>query len=84
MKNHFLGLKKLLTGVEDFYEKHTNSDLMTCNFTRLSDEDYYKYLMNANKILLKNYYQTLEFKNKQLLNDLYINKNASFRGFRQT
>lgn len=57
---------------------------MTCNFTRLSDEDYYKYLMNANKILLKNYYQTLEFKNKQLLNDLYINKNASFRGFRQT
>ena len=42
--------------IEDFYErKHLNSDLICCNFTELSDEEYYECLRWANSELMKNY-----------------------------
>ena len=42
---------------EDFYEKkHLNSDLICCNFTELSDEEFYECLRWANSKLMKNYY----------------------------
>lgn len=75
----------LLKDVADFYEnKHTNSDLMTCNFTKLSDEEFYDALHEANSILLKNYQKRLVERTTQQLDNLYRNKDASFRGFRQT
>ena len=75
----------LLEGVEDFYEnKHTNSDLMTCNFTKLSDDEFYEALMEANEILLDNYQQRMKQNTKEQLKKLYIGRDASFRGFRQT
>ncbi|RXJ55364.1 B12-binding domain-containing radical SAM protein [Candidatus Marinarcus aquaticus] len=75
----------LLKDVADFYEnKHTNSDLMTCNFTKLSDEEFYDALHEANSILLQNYQKRLVEKTTQQLDNLYKNKDASFRGFRQT
>lgn len=75
--------KGLLKSVEDFYEhKHINSDLLSVNFTELSDEEFHSELFKANSILIKNY-----FKNKcnSTLNEakeLYLNKNTCFRGFR--
>lgn len=75
----------LLKGIADFYEnKHTNSDLMTVNFTKLSDEDFYKALHRANQRLLDNYYQHQIKNNTELLDKLYCNRDASFRGFRHT
>ncbi len=77
--------KGLLNGIEDFYEnKHTNSDLMTCNFTDLSDEDYYEALHWANSVLLKNHLVAQEKANKEVLDKLYLDKDSNFRGFRMT
>ena len=75
----------LIGGIEDFYEnKHKNSDLMTCNFTDMSDEEYYEALMEANEILLKNYEDNLFSSTREQLENLYVHKDISFRGFRQT
>jgi radical SAM superfamily enzyme YgiQ (UPF0313 family) len=75
----------MIKDVEDFYEnKHTNSDLMSCNFTDMSDDEYYAALMEANEILLNNYNDRVVKGTKQQLIDLYVKKDASFRGFRQT
>lgn len=83
---YHLAIKKgLLKDVEDFYEnKHTNSDLLTCNFTDMSDEEYYQALMEANSILLDNYHNKVKKNTENQLKNLYLNKDASFRGFRQT
>lgn len=75
----------LLKDVEDFYEKkHINSDLLTVNFTELSDEEFHKALYEANIILIDKY---IEFQKKQYTETcykLYIEKDSSFRGFRHT
>jgi radical SAM superfamily enzyme YgiQ (UPF0313 family) len=75
----------LIKDIEDFYEnKHTNSDLLTCNFTKLSDEEFYLALMEANEILLDNYQQKVKKSTKKQLEELYVKHDTSFRGFRQT
>ena len=75
----------LLGGGEDFYEnKHLNSDLMTVNFTELSDYEFYGALMDANKKLLENYNKRQQSNIERELYDLYVNKDSSFRGFRTT
>lgn len=77
--------KGLLKDIEDFYEnKHTNSDLMSCNFTDMSDDEFYSALYDANKILLENYQKRLQTNTLKQLDNLYINKDSSFRGFRTT
>lgn len=76
--------KGLLAGPEDFYEvKHTNSDLLTVNFTNLSDDEFYEALYKANYELLLNYENFKSKQTKQLLDKLYKNKDVAFRGFRQ-
>jgi anaerobic magnesium-protoporphyrin IX monomethyl ester cyclase len=77
--------KGLLKDCEDFYEnKHTNSDLLTVNFTELSDDDFHRSLLEANTLLLKNYFN--KKCNAMILEaeNLYLKKNKDFRGFRQT
>ncbi len=77
--------KGMIKDIEDFYEnKHTNSDLMTCNFTKLTDEEFYQALMDANESLLDNYQARVKKNTKKQLEELYIQHDASFRGFRQT
>lgn len=77
--------KGLLKDVEDFYEnKHVNSDLLTVNFTDMSDEKFYEILKDANDKLLNNYYDALKKKALGVEHDLYDNRNVSFRGFRAT
>jgi len=74
----------LLNNIEDFYEnKHTNSDLLTCNFTSLSDNEFYQVLSEANEILLDNYHNRVKLDMKKSLDSLYVGQNSSFRGFRQ-
>ncbi len=74
----------LLKDCEDFYEnKHINSDLLSVNFTELSDEEFYEALMEANIFLLDNYYKKVYTKTMDLTRRLYTEKDASFRGYRQ-
>lgn len=73
----------LIKDIEDFYEnKHLNSDLLTCNFTDLTDEEYYQALYTANNTLLDNYLKNTKNNNKEILDRLYIDKDVNFRGFR--
>lgn len=76
--------KGLLVDCADFYEnKHVNSDLLSVNFTDLTDDEFHQALLEANSRLLQNYYQKqLEDVLRQAHN-LYLAKDSSFRGFRQ-
>ena len=77
--------KGLLKGPADFYEnKHTNSDLITVNFSKLTDEEVYKHLNWVNKKLIVDYYSKNEKNITKQCDDLYKKQNSSFRGFRNT
>lgn len=75
--------KGLLKDCEDFYEnKHTNSDLLSVNFTDMTDEEFHISLYEANKKLLDNYYNHIHNKNLEIIRKLYYEQDSSFRGFR--
>lgn len=75
----------LLKDVEDFYKhKHINSDLLSVNFTDLSDREFHDLLRKANRMLIANYYLHQVKKDLQMTDKLYSEKDSSFRGFRQT
>jgi len=77
--------KGLLEDVGDFYEnRHINSDLLAVNFTDMSDEEFHKSLMEANLVLIENDYRNILTRMSNMTRNLYINKNASFRGYRPT
>lgn len=77
--------QNLLKDCEDFYEnKHTNSDLLAVNFTTLSDEEFYQALYAANSTLLKNYYKYNLDSMLDVARKLYLERDTSFRGFRQS
>lgn len=77
--------KGLIKDTEDFYEnKHTNSDLLAVNFTQHSDEEIYAALHNANMKLIDKYIEHTKNKMKKTCENLYINRDANFRGFRTT
>ena len=74
----------MLKGCKDFYEnKHINSYILTVSFSDLSDDDYYKYLMEDNMTLLLRYYERKKFAPLKGMKKLYLKRDASFRGFRQ-
>ena len=76
--------KGLLRDCKDFYEnKHVNSDLLAVNFTNMSDEEFHRCLLEANKKLITNYYQKKMFSSIQQTEVLYLKRDASFRGYRQ-
>ena len=73
----------ILKDCADFYEnKHTNSDLMAVNFTTLTDDEFYEALFKANKALLDNYRARSARQSEAQLQSLYVEKDATFRGFR--
>jgi len=77
--------KGLLKDCEDFYEnKHTNSDLLAVNFTDLSEEEFYQCLLEANTELIKNHFKKKLLVECQRAEKLYLEKDTTFRGFRQT
>jgi len=77
--------KGLLKDCEDFYEnKHTNSDLLAINFTDLTDEEFHKCLLDANNVLISNYYKNVLESTLDQAERLYIDHDPDFRGFRQS
>lgn len=77
--------KGLLKDCKDFYEnKHVNSDLLSINFTDMTDDEFHKELFEANKKLIEYYYADQLEKTIENARKLYFGKDASFRGFRQT
>jgi anaerobic magnesium-protoporphyrin IX monomethyl ester cyclase len=77
--------KGLLKDCEDFYEhKHVNSDLLAVNFTELSDDDFHRLLFDANKVLLENYYHHQLARGIETARKLYVERDVTFRGFRQS
>jgi radical SAM superfamily enzyme YgiQ (UPF0313 family) len=77
--------KGLLKDCEDFYEnKHINSDLLAVNFTDLSDDEFHRCLLEANTRLITNYFEKKLAFLKEQSRKLYLDKDSSFRGFRQS
>ncbi len=77
--------KGMLAGAQDFYEnKHSNSDLLSVNFTDMSDEEFHGSLLEANRKLFENYFQKKTACFIKQAQDLYLKRDADFRGFRQT
>lgn len=77
--------KKLLKDCEDFYtNKHLNSDLVSVNFTDMTDGEFHTSLLEANTKLLKNYYEKKASSVIEQSRKLYLEKSTNFRGFRQT
>ena len=73
----------MLKDTEDFYEnKHINSDLLSVNFTDLSDDEFHECLMEANTMLIDNYYKKKCNEIKIATKNLYLNNDSSFRGYR--
>ncbi|MBT6230918.1 MAG: hypothetical protein HOI47_30115 [Candidatus Scalindua sp.] len=76
--------KGFLKDCEDFYEnKHTNSDLLSANFTELSDEEVHQSLYEANVKLLENYYEKSKDYAIEQAKKIFLEKDSGFRGFRQ-
>jgi radical SAM superfamily enzyme YgiQ (UPF0313 family) len=77
--------KGLLKDCEDFYErKHINSDLLAVNFTELTDDEFHENLCEANIRLMKNYHEKKLASMIKTTKKLYLEKDVSFRGFRQS
>jgi hypothetical protein len=77
--------KGLLKDCEDFYEnKHVNSDLLSVNFTELSDKEFQEALLDSNIRLIQNYYKNKMSLTLDEAKNLYLQQNTEFRGFRQT
>ncbi len=82
---HYAIENRLLKDVAEFYEyRHINSDLLSANFTNLPEEEFHKVLMEANTALLGNYYRKKCDQAVSVAKNLYLNKDANFRGYRQS
>lgn len=77
--------KGLVKDLADFYEnKHKNSDLMSYNLMDISREEANKALCKANKILIDDYFSKQKNIYFKQTDDLYMNENVNFRGYRST
>jgi radical SAM superfamily enzyme YgiQ (UPF0313 family) len=83
---YYYAIKKgLIKDIADFYEnKHKNSDIMCCNFTDLTDKEFYNALFEANTILLNDQIEHDKRIYDETMRKMYFEGDASFRGFRQT
>jgi len=73
----------LIRDIGDFYEKiHKNSDLLTVNFTDLTDKEFYGILHSANHSLIQDYYKKKRKDSLESCEQFYDSRNENFRGFR--
>jgi len=74
----------LLKDCEDFYEnKHVNSDLLSVNFTPLTDDEFHEALLDTNEKLINSYFEHVRTNNIEAARKLYKERDVTFRGFRQ-
>ena len=69
--------KGLLRDHEHFFEISKNPDLMTINFTEMSDETYYNVLYESNKELIDSYYDNMKQYEKESFSKLYFKDDDS-------
>ena len=80
---YYTAIKRgLLTGPEDFYNKHKNVELPTVNFTDIPDDEFCKLMFETNREIIKDYYDYLEDETTKNFYDVYYKKDVSFRGAR--
>jgi len=78
----------LLSGPEDFFNKFSNSDLFTVNFTDIPEKEFYELLFEANKELIIDHFEhTTKDMNEanqlvQGFHDLYFKNKVDFTGAR--
>lgn len=72
----------LLKGPDDFYEKHKNLELLTVNFTDIPDDEFHHLLFEANKEIIRDYYENQKNKTVKYFKNIYSGKNFDFRGAR--
>ena len=72
----------LLTGPEDFYDRHKNVELLTVNFTDIPDDEFHKLLFEVNKEVIEDYYHHMADEATKRFYDVYFKKDVSFRGAR--
>ena len=79
----------LLFGPEDFFDKFKNSDLLTVNFTDISEKEFYHMLFEANQELILDHTKnsasfSMEESNNLIegFKKLYFQKDYKFRGAR--
>lgn len=76
--------KGLVRDCEDFYEnKHINSDLLAVNFTDMTDDEFHAALCEANIRLLCSYFEKKLANMITQTNKLYLERDSTFRGYRQ-
>jgi len=71
----------LLKDAADFFDKFTNSDKLTVNFTDMPDDEFYAYLLQANSELILDHYQHQASDLSTQFGNLYF-KDEQFRGAR--
>jgi len=71
----------MLKGADDFFNKFTNSDRLTVNFTDMADDEFYALLYNANSFLVNRYHRSKAKSLSNSFHNLYFN-NHPFRGAR--
>jgi radical SAM superfamily enzyme YgiQ (UPF0313 family) len=78
--------KGLLKGPKDFFDKFRNSDLIHTNFTRYTNDELFEILLEANSILIKDYFENtngdMDAADELIdqFRSLYTGKNEKFRG----
>ena len=71
-----------LAGPADFFDKFKNSDLLTVNFTDMSDDEFYSLIYQANAELVRWHYDGKASELNDAFRKLYFNQDYSFRGAR--
>ena len=69
--------KGLLKNHNEFFEISKNPDLMTINFTEMSDETYYKVMYEANVELIDHYHSHMAEVEKESFSKLYFDADDS-------
>lgn len=72
----------LISGPDDFYNKHKNVELLTVNFTNLSDNEFHKLLFETNREIINKYYGHIIDETIKQFYDVYFKEDVSFRGAR--
>lgn len=69
--------KKLIADHEDFFQRSKNPDLLTVNFTEMSDQEFYQALYSANDQLITAYHQAMMDGEREVFRNMYFKQDDS-------